>query len=86
MTLSYGILATTLSISSEIPSEKYSCSLSDDILTNGRTAIDVLSDSWETSFEGIYQILGSFLLLHFEQSSQKGGVSCGLKLLLYRTL
>jgi len=39
-TLSSGTRASTLRISSEIPSEKYSCSLSELRLTKGRTAMD----------------------------------------------
>jgi hypothetical protein len=40
VTCNCGILASRLRSSSVMPSEKYSCSLSDDMFTNGSTAID----------------------------------------------
>ena len=41
ITRSFGIFASRFSSSSEIPSEKYSWSLSELMLTNGSTAIDL---------------------------------------------
>jgi hypothetical protein len=49
MTRSWGICASRLSSSSERPSEKYSCSLSELMLTSGSTAIDGVSDAFGPS-------------------------------------